>query len=254
MTKMRSKRGAWLKALLAMPVLAALLLVYAAKPSSPVQEDGYYFVKGQVTEAETGDPLPGVNVIWKGTTTGTVTDMNGDFLLKVKDKDAVVIYSFVGFETAVTRGAGEFTVRMKRKLFKITGDYEETTSDDEGKEKPDVGKVIEPHEAEVFFVVEDMPKFQGKSHLASRKYVQEILEYPAEAKEKGIEGIVHVQFLVNSKGQVCDCIVVRGVDPALDNAALKAVWSMPAWEPGIQRGKPVAVQFVIPVKFSLGEK
>jgi TonB family protein len=274
MTKMKSKKGAWLKGLLAMPVLAVLLIAYAANSSAPpaVQED--YVVKGKVVEAATGEAIPGVNVIWQGTTTGTSTDINGNFTLHVKDKNAVVVYSFVGFVTAITRGAGDFTVKMERKVFEISGNADEKASGEMSKEKKEyleqekrtqekitreqmekekaLGSGESTDGGEVFYVVEDMPKFQGQRPDACKKYVQENLEYPQEAKEKGINGIVKVEFLVNAKGQVKDAKVVRGVDPLLDKAALKAVYSMPDWEPGKQGGKNVSVLFVIPVEFRLG--
>jgi len=56
-------------------------------------------VTGTVTEADTGDPIPGANVVVKGTTTGTVTDIDGKYSLSYDDQGAVLVYSFVGFVT-----------------------------------------------------------------------------------------------------------------------------------------------------------
>jgi len=53
---------------------------------------------GTVTD-ESNTPLPGVNVVVKGTTTGTVTDLNGKFAIKVPGNDAVVIVTYVGYGT-----------------------------------------------------------------------------------------------------------------------------------------------------------
>ncbi len=119
MTKMKSKKGAWLKTLLAMPVLAILLIAFAANSKTMPDDDPVIF-KGKVVEAESGSPLPGVSIVWKGHTSGTVTDMNGNFKLELPDKDAVLVYSFVGLETVTTKGAGSFTVKMGRKTYQIT--------------------------------------------------------------------------------------------------------------------------------------
>lgn len=54
-------------------------------------------VSGQVTDAQTGEPLPGVTIIIEGTTTGTTTDMDGQFSLNVPGPDAVLVFSFVGY-------------------------------------------------------------------------------------------------------------------------------------------------------------
>ena len=109
----------------------------------------------------------------------------------------------------------------------------------------------EAAEEEVFFIVEDMPSFKGEGQDGFRKYIAENLHYPEVAAENGISGRVFVQFAVNSKGQVVDAVVVRGVDPALDKEALRVVTSSPKWAPGKQRGKPVKVQFTFPINFVL---
>jgi protein TonB len=106
-------------------------------------------------------------------------------------------------------------------------------------------------EEEVFFIVEDMPSFQGQGQEGFRTYIAKNLRYPEIAAENGISGKVYVQFAVNSKGQVVDAIVVRGVDPALDKEAVRVVMSSPKWAPGKQRGKPVKVQFTFPINFVL---
>jgi protein TonB len=109
----------------------------------------------------------------------------------------------------------------------------------------------EAGEEEVFIIVEDMPQFQGGDQNSFRKWIQDNLRYPEIAAENGISGKVFIQFAVNSKGQVVDVKVMRGVDPALDKEALRVVTSSPKWEPGKQRGKPVKVQFTFPIVFVL---
>ncbi|HQH40491.1 MAG TPA: energy transducer TonB [Bacteroidales bacterium] len=109
----------------------------------------------------------------------------------------------------------------------------------------------EAAEEEVFFIVEEMPSFQGKGQEGFREWIQKNLQYPPVAAENGIQGRVFVQFAVNSKGEVVDAKVVKGVDPALDKEALRVVMSSPKWTPGKQRGKPVKVQFTFPIVFVL---
>jgi protein TonB len=106
-------------------------------------------------------------------------------------------------------------------------------------------------EEEVFFIVEDMPSFQGKGQEGFRTWIASNLRYPEIAAENGISGKVYVQFAVNSAGKVVDAVVVRGVDPALDKEAVRVVMSSPQWAPGKQRGKSVKVQFTFPINFVL---
>jgi len=54
-------------------------------------------IEGQVTDSQ-GLPLPGVNILIKGTTTGTQTNMDGKYSIEAKEKD-ILVFSFIGFET-----------------------------------------------------------------------------------------------------------------------------------------------------------
>lgn len=110
----------------------------------------------------------------------------------------------------------------------------------------------EIEEEEIFYIVEDMPTFNGgKPEVEFRKYIGQNLDYPEIAAENGISGRVIVQFAVNGKGRVVDAVVVRSVDPNLDKEAIRVVMSSPPWTPGKQRGKPVKVLFTFPINFVL---
>lgn len=56
-------------------------------------------VTGKVSDNETGEPLPGVNVVVKGTTIGTITDIAGNYSLNVPDLNSVLVFSFIGYAT-----------------------------------------------------------------------------------------------------------------------------------------------------------
>ncbi len=75
---------------------------------SPVLAMAQTTVRGVVTD-QTGQPLPGVNVIVAGTTTGTITDMDGKYQLTAP-ADATLTFSFIGFETANEAVAGRTTI------------------------------------------------------------------------------------------------------------------------------------------------
>jgi TonB-dependent starch-binding outer membrane protein SusC len=62
-------------------------------------------ITGKVIDATTSDPLPGVNILEKGTTNGTVTDLQGNYSLVVSGENAVLVFSYMGYlseETSVT--------------------------------------------------------------------------------------------------------------------------------------------------------
>ncbi|MCF8228271.1 MAG: TonB family protein [Bacteroidales bacterium] len=108
----------------------------------------------------------------------------------------------------------------------------------------------EVEEAEIFTVVESMPEFPG-GQTSLFQYLQKNIEYPEIAKESGIQGRVFVTFVVEKDGSVTDVRVLRGIGGGCDEEAVRVVKSMPKWNPGKQRGKPVRVQFNLPVKFTL---
>ncbi|MGM0550150.1 MAG: energy transducer TonB [Bacteroidota bacterium] len=115
----------------------------------------------------------------------------------------------------------------------------------------DMGEEEEEEEPEVFYVVEDMPTFQGKNKDAFRTWIQQNLEYPQVAAENGISGRVFVSFVVDENGNIINIQVARGVDPSLDREAIRVVKNSPKWEPGKQRGRPVRVSFTFPIVFQL---
>lgn len=113
-----------------------------------------------------------------------------------------------------------------------------------------VEEVEEEAEEQIFTVVEKNPEFPGGA-AALMKYLKDNINYPVIAQENGIQGRVICQFVVNRDGRIVDAVVLRGVDPSLDKEALRVVNSMPKWNPGEQRGKPVRVRFTLPVQFKL---
>lgn len=107
---------------------------------------------------------------------------------------------------------------------------------------------------EVFQAVEQMPYF-GKNKKVSTKAMMDFLtknmKYPEEAMKKNIQGSVFVQFTVKKDGSLTGIKIIRGVDPLLDNEAIRVTKQMPKWTPGRQNGKTVNVAFTMPVKFML---
>lgn len=68
-------------------------------------------VTGLVTD-HTGEPLPGVNVFIKGTTNGTVTDVNGKYILTVNGADDQIVFSFIGYQTQTIAVDGQNAINV----------------------------------------------------------------------------------------------------------------------------------------------
>ncbi len=104
--------------------------------------------------------------------------------------------------------------------------------------------------SDVFFVVDTMPEYPG-GQLALRKLIARSIKYPVSAQEKGIQGKVFVNFVVEKDGSVGALKIVRGVDPSLDKEALRVVSLLSKWTPGMQKGQAVRVSYTIPINFAL---
>src|SRR5690625_1398862 len=103
----------------------------------------------------------------------------------------------------------------------------------------------EEPEEDVLGVVEQMPVLiGGLGELHSQ------IRYPEMARRAGIEGRVHIQFIVNERGEVENPVVVRGIGGGADEEALRVV-SQAKFSPGMQRGRPVRVQYSLPIFFRL---
>ena len=111
---------------------------------------------------------------------------------------------------------------------------------------------------QIFVIVEHMPEFPG-GDIALRKFIADNIIYPQEAISKGIQGKVFVQFVINKEGDVVNAKIARGIDPTLDNEAIRVIQSLPKWKPGEQSKRidgekvwvPKNVSFTVPVTFSL---
>jgi protein TonB len=126
--------------------------------------------------------------------------------------------------------------------------------DNEVKEDTKVEVVQRQEEAveeeQIFTIVEEMPSFQG-GEAELFKYLGKAIKYPQMAQESGISGVVYVTFVVDKDGKIRDAKVLRGIGGGCDEEAIRVVKAMPAWKPGKQRGKPVTVQYNLPIRFTL---
>jgi protein TonB len=136
-----------------------------------------------------------------------------------------------------------------------------TTAGNKPKESPIVGGTADQFDNssnvikrsgkdDVLTIADVKPSYEG-GEAAMMKYLNKYIKYPAVARENGIKGTVFVKFVVEKTGEVTDVSVAKGVHPTLDAEASRVVKSMPKWTPGKQSGKPVAVQYTLPVKFEL---
>jgi TonB family protein len=120
----------------------------------------------------------------------------------------------------------------------------------------DKGKLIEgtmqrDGKTYTYVKIEALPEYNG-GVSALMTFISQNITYPKTARRAGAEGSVFVEFIVEHDGSVIMPKVTKGVSREIDAEALRVVAAMPKWKPGRQRGVPVRVRFVLPVKFTLG--
>lgn len=135
-------------------------------------------------------------------------------------------------------------------------------------------------ESEIFYIVEEMPTFNGGEPIEFRKYIARNLKYPQEAIDNGVTGKIIIKFFVTKEGKVVipdqetlakaegkslDEVVVAAYRTVEEDAeapdekyiqllkdeVVRVVTGSPDWTPGKQRGKAVNVMFTFPVNFAL---
>jgi TonB family protein len=108
-------------------------------------------------------------------------------------------------------------------------------------------------EVQIFTVVEEMPEYPG-GNKAMYSFMGQNIKYPEKARQNKVEGTVYVSFVVLKDGSVSSVSVLRGIGSGCDEEAMRVVKSMPNWKPGKQDGKPVNVQYNLPIKFTLAKE
>lgn len=205
-------------------------------------------VQGHVVDATNQSPLPGVNVMIKDAHVGTITDMNGKFVLQMPAHQQQLVFSSIGYNTA------EINVLQQDSLqIALAPDVQSLSEVVVMGYSPRVKKEVT---GAVSSVQADAPKVVRKAephlkHPSYKHYIQEHLRYPPEAKAKGIEGVVKVLFTVAADGSLSNFNIKKSLGYGCDEEAIRLIKEGPAWQPATEKGQPIEQRVTIKVKFKL---
>ncbi len=110
--------------------------------------------------------------------------------------------------------------------------------------------IEDPEKAPPVIIVEEMPSYTG-GESERLKFLKDHIEYPKNAAENGIQGTVYFQFVVDTKGNITDVKILRGIGGGCDEEALRVIKMMPPWHPGKQNGRTVRVLYNMAVSFKI---
>ncbi|QEC76213.1 energy transducer TonB [Mucilaginibacter ginsenosidivorax] len=130
------------------------------------------------------------------------------------------------------------------------GDPNQEIRIDEPVGNSDIKQVVEEDPNKIFASVENLPEFPGGQDKFIA-YLSKNIRYPAVDRENGTQGRVILTFVVERDGSLTDIKVTRSLSQGTDAEATRVLKSSPKWKPGIQNGRPVRVQYSVPVSFAL---
>lgn len=195
-------------------------------------------IQGKVLSAEDGTPLPGVNIVVKGTTTGTVTDMQGNYQLISSTPDPTLVYSFIGLQSQEVKSNNKEVVNVNlqsdvSQLSEVVVTGYSPMKDDPNREP--VIKLAEP----------------AGGRRAYDKYLKNSLRYPQQALDNQVKGRVTIQFTVHADGSLDEFNVLKGLGYGCDEEVIRLVKDGPTWSPTTEDNVAVESEVRVRVKFAL---
>ena len=245
-TKNEKAKGLWWRLLATLPVLALLMIANTkvtaqekqVNPNPPVDTDTYQIV---MYEYDDEDRIPVKDTVLMNDD-GSYTEIKREPEVDPETGKMRTKVSFATYDKDGNPAPGGFHIKSEPAdgddvVYRITPQ--------QGFRFP-----AEPDNDSIYQIVEQMPKFPG-GESALMEYVSKNVAYPEEAKEKEIQGRVFIGFVVEKDGSVNEVKVMRGIGGGCDEEAVRVIKGMPKWKPGIQKGKPVRVSYMMPINFKL---
>jgi TonB family protein len=256
MKNKKTSRGAKLKPLLIVPLIAGLLLAFANPPMISQTDGNQITIKGNVSDRFSGRAIAGANLMIKGTTIGTITDLQGNYQLIVNSADDALIVTVAGYRTQVIPVGKNSKINVQLEQDIVAIDFNKENQFVLRDKPANKGKdEIEGKQGSTgsFIFVEEMPAYPGGT-LALNKFILENIKYPTDAKKAGLEGTVLVSYIIDSDGELKSIQVIRGLGPEMDNEALRVTKMIKGWKPANQGGRPIATLVTMPVEFKLANQ
>ena len=200
-------------------------------------------VTGQVTSSEDGLPLPGVNVTIKGTTTGAVTDMQGNYSISLENEKQKLVFSFIGLQSSEVSPNDKSTVNVK--LLEDISQLSEVVVTGQGYNKSSLDEDVAP-------VIKLAEPFGGRK--AYNKYLETNLRYPQAALENKVKGKVTIEFTVDTSGALSDFNVTKSLGFGCDDEVIRLVKEGPKWSAGTENNIAIESNVRVRMKFDPEKK
>jgi TonB family protein len=199
------------------------------------ESDGRKIITGKVMMAEDDLALPGVNVRVKGSSQGTVTDLNGNYSLEVVQANPTLVFSFIGLQTqeGVPGNSRTLDIKLAEDVSQLSEVVVTGTAVPADLSSEPVIKLAEP----------------VGGLRAYDKYLDGNLRYPQQAIENNIKGRVYIQFTVSVDGSLGEFKVMKSLGYGCDEEVIRLVKEGPAWVPSTENNIPTESLVRVKMKF-----
>lgn len=197
-------------------------------------------IKGKVIDVEDGSPLPGVNVLVKGTSTGTMTDLDGNYQIRIEDTDHALVFSFIGLETKEEKidGRSQLDVQLEQDVSELS----EVVVTGYGYSENDI----------FTNTLSDYVQAEPEGGFKAYKiYLEDNLHYPIQAIENKVQGKVTVRFDISPTGVISDFQVTKGIGFGCDEEAIRLIRQGPKWSAPRRGDVSVKGRVKVRMKFTL---
>jgi len=194
-------------------------------------------IHGQVTSAEDGSPLPGVNVIIKGTTIGTATDAQGNYQIDVPNINPSLVFSFIGLQSTEVKADDrkEVDVQLALDVAQLSEVVVTGSGTQNGESLPPTVDLAHPE----------------IGNRAFKQYLEKNIRYPQQAKINSVEGRVTVEFTIEPNGSLTNFNVIRGIGSGCDEELIRLIKEGPKWIPTKKDNVSVQDKAKVRLKFEL---
>ncbi|UZR94500.1 energy transducer TonB [Chondrinema litorale] len=217
---------------------------------SQMFNQGSETITGVVT-GDNNEPLVGVNVIVKGSTIGTTTNIDGEFKLEKPVGSNTLELNYIGYlteEIELDSGETDLLIAMNED----TQQLEEIVVVGYGvSKKENIGSSVEQintanEEAKPDVIVNAKPEDGMKS---LHQFIKEQIQIPVEAQQNDVKGTVKLSFRVNTNGSISNIKVEKSLGYGCDEEAIRLLKDGPKWKAKTINGNPVYSEQTIKIRF-----
>jgi hypothetical protein len=187
-------------------------------------------IRGMVKDSSDGEPIPGVNIMVKGTQISTTTDTHGNFLLEVPVDTQTLVFSFIGMEQEeMETGPADFVEIKMKPDYRALNEVVVVGYGEAAKEKNSNNPATPEGGLDEF-----------------NRYLKENLRAPDTTKQFVV---VKLECVVQPDGTLSDFVIRKSAGERYDREAIRVLKEGPRWQPASQQGKPVPKKISLRIPF-----